>query len=66
MKIIEQTKAQIIDWLIDDDIDMADGDYWNNILRNGFKGYYFYSDKELVQEINGRRREYDEKIVLVM
>jgi len=45
-----KTREEMIDWIINDDIEMVrDGawGYFANLMYEGFKGYQSYTDEEL-------------------
>jgi hypothetical protein len=49
---IEKMVSAIIDW------DSTDGDYLEDVLINGFKGYNNMTDSELLKEYKNYRRQY--------
>ena len=53
----EFDRESAIDRLITDDINTVqndDGWFLSSMLYGGFKGYQFYTDEELIQEMNER------------
>jgi hypothetical protein len=50
-------RAEMIDWLIENDIDTDDMGWFAMLLRVGFVGYNNYTDDELRQDILERDPE---------
>ena len=67
MKTIQ--RSEVIDALLDDDLDISSimdrEEYMYDILREGFKGYNKYTNKELKQEYEARIDPEDERVTVV-
>ncbi len=53
----EFNRDEIINRLIDDDMNTIENDngwYLSSLLASGFKGYFNYTDGELLKELNER------------
>lgn len=61
-EVLEMTKEEAIEWLIDDDIDTCTeaNEWFRSVMKNGFIGYNQYTDENLENEINDRRMDKDE------